>query len=83
MAEGLQCSRATISLFGLKHHCDSRPDEAGAFRCGSSCSEASGCPSFSTLQGFAGTVSTKKEDGKEFLVVNGLPVRVFHEKEGI
>eukprot|EP00969_Alexandrium_andersonii_P018786 820267-Alexandrium_andersonii.AAC.1 len=35
----------------------------------------------SVHKGFAGTVSTKKEDGKEFLVVNGLPVRVFHEKD--
>jgi len=30
---------------------------------------------------FKGTVSTKKEGDKEFLVVNGLPVRVFHEKD--
>jgi enolase len=30
---------------------------------------------------FKGTVSTKKEGGNEYLVVNGLPIRVFHEKD--
>jgi len=30
---------------------------------------------------FAGTVTTKKEGSAEFLVVNGLAVRVFHEKD--
>lgn len=30
---------------------------------------------------FDGTVTTKKEGDKEFLVVNGLPVRIFHEKD--
>jgi len=35
----------------------------------------------SVHKGFKGTVSTKKADGKEFLVVNGLPIRVFHEKD--
>jgi len=30
---------------------------------------------------FKGTISTKKEGDKEFLIVNGLPVRVFHEKD--
>jgi len=30
---------------------------------------------------FPGTISEKKEDGKEFLVVNDLPIQVFHEKD--
>jgi len=30
---------------------------------------------------FKGTVEIKKENGAEYLVVNGLPVRVFHEKD--
>jgi len=30
---------------------------------------------------FKGSVSSKKEGGKEYLVVNGLAVRVFHEKD--
>eukprot|EP00392_Amoebophrya_sp_AT5.2_P005309 g5318.t1 len=30
---------------------------------------------------FEGTIATKVEDGKEFLVVNGKAIRVFHEKE--
>lgn len=30
---------------------------------------------------FNGTVSSKQEGGNDFLVVNGLPVRVFHEKD--
>jgi len=30
---------------------------------------------------FAGTVATKEVDGKEFLVVNGQDIQVFHEKE--
>eukprot|EP00746_Dinoflagellata_sp_MGD_P148984 gnl/MRDRNA2_/MRDRNA2_81103_c0_seq1.p1 gnl/MRDRNA2_/MRDRNA2_81103_c0~~gnl/MRDRNA2_/MRDRNA2_81103_c0_seq1.p1 ORF type:complete len:791 (+),score=208.15 gnl/MRDRNA2_/MRDRNA2_81103_c0_seq1:86-2458(+) len=30
---------------------------------------------------FKGTVTTKKEGGNEYLVVNGLPVRVYHEKD--
>jgi len=30
---------------------------------------------------FPGTIATKEEDGKEFLVVNGVDVRVFHEKD--
>jgi len=32
-------------------------------------------------KGFKGTVGIKKEGDKEFLVVNGMPVRVFHEKD--
>jgi len=35
----------------------------------------------SVHRSFKGTITTKKEDGKEFLVVNGLPIRVFHEKD--
>jgi len=35
----------------------------------------------SVHRAFAGTISTKTENGEEFLVVNGLPVRVFHEKD--
>jgi len=30
---------------------------------------------------FNGSISTKKENGEEYLVVNGLPVRIFHEKD--
>jgi len=30
---------------------------------------------------FNGTVSSKAEDGKEFLLVNGNPIQVFHEKD--
>jgi glyceraldehyde 3-phosphate dehydrogenase len=30
---------------------------------------------------FEGTIASKKEDGKEFLVVNGSKVRIFHEKD--
>merc|ERR1719411_430592 len=35
----------------------------------------------SVHKAFAGTVTTKKEGGAEYLVINGLPVRVFHEKD--
>jgi len=30
---------------------------------------------------FPGTIATKQEDGKEFLVVNGKTIQVFHEKD--
>jgi len=30
---------------------------------------------------FAGTISTKEADGKEFLVVDGVEVQIFHEKD--
>merc|ERR1712186_142572 len=30
---------------------------------------------------FAGTISAKEADGKEFLVVNGVEIQVFHEKD--
>jgi len=30
---------------------------------------------------FPGTIATKEEDGKEFLVVDGKPIRIFHEKD--
>jgi len=30
---------------------------------------------------FDGTIATKEEDGKEFLVVNGADIQVFHEKD--
>merc|ERR1719346_407955 len=30
---------------------------------------------------FPGTISTKKEGSAEYLVVNGLPIRIFHEKD--
>jgi glyceraldehyde 3-phosphate dehydrogenase len=30
---------------------------------------------------FPGTIATKTEDGKEYLVVNGKDVRVYHEKD--
>merc|ERR1719454_1065926 len=30
---------------------------------------------------FSGTITTKKEGDAEYLVVNGMPVRVFHEKD--
>ncbi|CAE7492791.1 GPD2 [Symbiodinium sp. CCMP2456] len=32
---------------------------------------------------FAGTVACKEADGKEFLVVNGKEIAVFHEKAGV
>jgi len=35
----------------------------------------------SVHKGFLGSVATKVDGGKEFLVVNGLPIRVFHEKD--
>lgn len=35
----------------------------------------------SVHKGFQGTVTTKKDGDKEYLVVNGLPVRIFHEKD--
>jgi len=35
----------------------------------------------SVHKAFDGTVTTKKENGAEYLVVNGLPIRVFHEKD--
>jgi len=35
----------------------------------------------SVHRSFKGTITVKKEDGKEFLVVNGMPIRVFHEKD--
>eukprot|EP00449_Zooxanthella_nutricula_P047461 CAMPEP_0198606050 /NCGR_PEP_ID=MMETSP1462-20131121/154697_1 /TAXON_ID=1333877 /ORGANISM="Brandtodinium nutriculum, Strain RCC3387" /LENGTH=1206 /DNA_ID=CAMNT_0044337853 /DNA_START=1 /DNA_END=3619 /DNA_ORIENTATION=+ len=35
----------------------------------------------SVHRAFKGTITVKKEDGKEFLVVNGMPIRVFHEKD--
>jgi len=35
----------------------------------------------SVHKSFNGTVTVKKEGGAEFLVVNGLPIRVFHEKD--
>jgi len=38
--------------------------------------------SYDSVHGkFKGTISTKKEDGNEFLVVNGKAIRVFHEKD--
>merc|ERR1712186_191253 len=30
---------------------------------------------------FAGTISAKEADGKEFLVVNGVEIQIFHEKD--
>jgi len=30
---------------------------------------------------FAGTIATKEEGGKEFLIVNGTEIRIFHEKD--
>ncbi len=30
---------------------------------------------------FPGTIDTKTDGGKEYLVVNGKPIRVFHEKD--
>jgi len=30
---------------------------------------------------FPGTIATKEEDGKEFLVINDVPIRIFHEKD--
>jgi len=35
----------------------------------------------SVHKGFDGTITTKKEGSAEFLVVNGMPVRIFHEKD--
>jgi glyceraldehyde 3-phosphate dehydrogenase len=35
----------------------------------------------SVHRSFDGTITTKKDGDKEFLIVNGLPVRVFHEKD--
>jgi len=35
----------------------------------------------SVHKGFKGSVKTKKEGSQEYLVVNGLPVRVYHEKD--
>jgi len=35
----------------------------------------------SVHKGFPGTISTKEEGGKEFLVVNGNDIAVFHEKD--
>lgn len=32
-------------------------------------------------EAFPGSITTKKDGDKEFLVVNGMPVRVFHEKD--
>lgn len=38
--------------------------------------------SYDSVHGkFKGSVSTKKEGGAEFLVVNGISIRVFHEKD--
>eukprot|EP00927_Polykrikos_kofoidii_P073363 TRINITY_DN693_c0_g1_i4.p1 TRINITY_DN693_c0_g1~~TRINITY_DN693_c0_g1_i4.p1 ORF type:complete len:747 (+),score=126.94 TRINITY_DN693_c0_g1_i4:59-2299(+) len=37
---------------------------------------------FDSVHGrFKGLIATKKEGGKDYLVVNGFPVRVFHEKD--
>eukprot|EP00446_Apocalathium_sp_SHHI-4_P076313 CAMPEP_0177562868 /NCGR_PEP_ID=MMETSP0369-20130122/72746_1 /TAXON_ID=447022 ORGANISM="Scrippsiella hangoei-like, Strain SHHI-4" /NCGR_SAMPLE_ID=MMETSP0369 /ASSEMBLY_ACC=CAM_ASM_000364 /LENGTH=66 /DNA_ID=CAMNT_0019049987 /DNA_START=1 /DNA_END=197 /DNA_ORIENTATION=+ len=30
---------------------------------------------------FSGTVAEKEVDGKEFLVVNGVEIQIFHEKD--
>jgi len=35
----------------------------------------------SVHKGFKGVVKTKTDNGAEYLVVNGLPIRVFHEKD--
>eukprot|EP00419_Tripos_fusus_P009211 CAMPEP_0172661450 /NCGR_PEP_ID=MMETSP1074-20121228/4706_1 /TAXON_ID=2916 /ORGANISM="Ceratium fusus, Strain PA161109" /LENGTH=788 /DNA_ID=CAMNT_0013477219 /DNA_START=23 /DNA_END=2389 /DNA_ORIENTATION=+ len=35
----------------------------------------------SVHKGFDGTIECKKEGDKEFLMVNGMPVRIFHEKD--
>jgi len=35
----------------------------------------------SVHRAFQGTISTKQVDGKDFLIVNGMSVRVFHEKD--
>jgi len=35
----------------------------------------------SVHKGFQGTIETKKDGNAEYLIVNGMPVRVFHEKD--
>jgi enolase len=35
----------------------------------------------SVHKSFGGTITTKKEGNAEYLIVNGLPVRIFHEKD--